>query len=479
MRIGIIGTGYVGLVTGACFAQAGHLVTCVDVDRSKVAMLNKGEVPIYEPGLAEVIAEGRREKTLHFSADPKAAAAAADIIFIAVGTPSKESDGHADLSNLYRAVREVGPVLRRGCLIVIKSTVPVGTCDKIAGVIESLRSDSAFEVASNPEFLRAGCAIHDFKVPDRVVIGAQSESALATLRRLYHDMGIENSRIVATERRSAELIKYAANGFLATKIAFINEIADLCENVDARVADVAMGIGLDRRIGRQFLDAGPGFGGSCFPKDARALARIGEDHGTPMRIIEAVLASNNLRKQSIAAKVRAAGGGDLRGKKVALFGLTFKPGTDDMRDAPAITLAQALVDGGAAVHAYDPVGNERAKALLPKSVRYHPTALGAARGADMAVVVTEWDEFHQLDLALLRRQMAAPVLVDLRNMFSEERLTRNGFRYCGIGNGGASLQGRAMRNPAGERVRVGRRAYRRRGDTEASGAALARIEAAE
>jgi UDPglucose 6-dehydrogenase len=479
MRIGIIGTGYVGLVTGACFAQTGHHVTCVDVDRSKVAMLNKGRVPIYEPGLAELIAEGRRGKTLHFSADVKAAAAAADIIFIAVGTPSKESDGHADLSNLYSAVAEVGPVLRRGCLIVIKSTVPVGTCDQIAGMIESLRSDSAFEVASNPEFLRAGCAIHDFKVPDRVVIGAQSESALAILRGLYREMGVDNSRIVATERRSAELIKYAANGFLATKIAFINEIADLCENVNARVADVAMGIGLDRRIGRQFLDAGPGFGGSCFPKDARALARIGEDHGTPLRIIEAVLTSNNLRRQSIAGKVRAAGGGDLRGKKVALFGLTFKPGTDDMRDAPSITLAQALVDGGATVHAYDPVGNERAKALLPKSVRYHPTALGAARGADMAVVVTEWDEFHQLDLALLRQQMAAPVLVDLRNMFSEERLTRNGFRYRGIGNGSASLQGRAMRKPGGERVRVGRRAYRRRGDTEASGAALARIEAAE
>jgi UDPglucose 6-dehydrogenase len=479
MRIVIIGTGYVGLVTGACFAQSGHLVTCVDVDRSKVAMLNRGKVPIYEPGLAEIVAEGRREKTLYFSADAKAAAADADIVFIAVGTPSKESDGHADLSNLYSAVRQVGPVLRRGCLIVIKSTVPVGTCDQIADMIESLRSDSDFEVASNPEFLRAGRAIGDFKVPDRVVIGAQSESALATLRRLYQEMGIENSRIVATERRSAELIKYAANGFLATKIAFINEIADLCENVDARVADVAMGIGLDRRIGRQFLDAGPGFGGSCFPKDARALARIGEDHGTPMRIIEAVLASNNLRKQSIAGKVRAAGGGDLRGKKVALFGLTFKPGTDDMRDAPSITLAQSLVEGGANVHAYDPVGNERAKALLPKSVRYHPTALGAARGADMAVVVTEWDEFHRLDLALLKQKMATPVLVDLRNMFSEERVTRSGFRYCGVGNGGASLQRELMPKAGGERVRVGRRTYPRAGDAERSGVPLAGIEAAE
>jgi UDPglucose 6-dehydrogenase len=476
MRIAIIGTGYVGLVTGACFAQTGHHVTCVDLDRGKVAMLNRGQLPIYEPGLAETIAEGRRKKTLRFSPDAKVTAAGADIVFIAVGTPSRESDGHADLSNLYSAIKEIGPVLRRGCLIVIKSTVPVGTGDQVRRMIERLRPDLGFEVASNPEFLRAGQAVHDFKVPDRVVIGAPSERALATLRRLYCGMGVDNARIVATERRSAELIKYAANGFLATKIAFINEIADLCENVDARVGDVALGIGMDSRIGRQFLNAGPGFGGSCFPKDARALARTGEDHGTPLRIIEAVLASNESRKQSIAGKVRAAVGGDLRGKKIALFGLTFKAGTDDMRDAPSIALAEALVEGGATVHAYDPVGNERARPLLPESVRYHPTALSAALGADLAVVMTEWDEFRKIDFALLKQQMAAPVLVDLRNMFSEECLARRGFKYCGIGNGNPSLRHQAISIEIGARVRSGRRVYQRAEDIEDS---LAPIVAAE
>jgi UDPglucose 6-dehydrogenase len=438
MRIAMIGTGYVGLVTGACFAEAGHRVTCVDVDRAKVTMLRAGSVPIYEPGLAEIIADGRRRKRLDFSLDAKAAVARADAVFIAVGTPSRESNGHADLSNLTAAIAATAPALRRGCLVVIKSTVPVGTGDQVQHMIERMRPGLDFEVASNPEFLRAGCAIADFKSPDRVVIGAESAWSLAVLSNLYRAMGIDGGRIVATQRRSAELIKYAANGFLATKIAFINEIADLCENVDARVGDVALGIGLDCRIGRQFLDAGPGFGGSCFPKDARALAKTGEDRGTPMRIIETVLASNDRRKHSMAGKVRAATGGDLRGKRIALLGLTFKADTDDMRDAPSIALAQALVEGGATVHAYDPVGIERARPLLPESVRYHRTAFDAAHRADVAVVVTEWDEFRRMDLARLKREMAAPLLVDLRNIFSEEQLRRGGFKYFGIGNGSSS-----------------------------------------
>jgi UDPglucose 6-dehydrogenase len=435
MRIAIIGTGYVGLVTGACFAQAGHRVTCVDVDRPKIKLLNKGKMPIYEPGLSELITMGRQHKALGFSSDAPAVAASTEAVFLAVGTPSSGQDGSADLTNLYEAVREIAPALQDGCLVVIKSTVPVGTGEEVQRLIESLRPELDFDVASNPEFLRAGRAIDDFKMPDRVVIGADSERALDALTGLYCAMGIEPRRVVATQRRAAELIKYAANGLLATKIAFINEIADLCEKVDARVGDVALGIGLDCRIGRQFLDAGPGFGGSCFPKDARALAKAGEEHGTPMRIIEAVLASNEMRKRSIAAKIRAASGGDLQGKIIALLGLTFKAGTDDMREAPSIDLVQALIEDGAIVHAYDPVGIERAKPLLPECVRYHRTAMDAASGAAAAVIVTEWDEFRHLDLARLKRRMAEPLLIDLRNMLSAEHVTGAGFKYCAIGNG--------------------------------------------
>jgi UDPglucose 6-dehydrogenase len=434
MKIAVIGAGYVGLVSGACFAQAGYPVTCVDVDREKVASLTKGRVPIYEPGLAEVIADACRKRTLFFSSDTKAAASSADIIFIAVGTPPREFDGHADLSDLHRVIATIAPVLREGCVIVVKSTVPVGTGDRIEEIIHDLRPDLAFDVASNPEFLRAGCAVGDFKQPDRVVIGVESKRPMAVLAELYAKLGIENTRLLKTQRRSAELIKYAANGFLATKIAFINEIADLCENLDAHVREVALGIGLDTRIGPQFLSAGPGFGGSCFPKDARALARTGEECGARMSIIETVLASNDRRKRAIVSKIRRASGGDLRGKRVALLGLTFKAGTDDMRDAPAIALAETLIEEGARIHAYDPVGMTRAAPLLPPSVRYHASALEAARRADVLVVVTEWDEFRQLDLVRLKREMATPLLVDLRNMFSEEHVTRLGFAYCGIGH---------------------------------------------
>jgi len=435
MRIGIIGTGYVGLVTGACFAQAGHRVTCVDVDRSKIDLLNKGEVPIFEPGLSELITQGRRRRMLGFSSDARAVAAGADAVFLAVGTPSRSMDGAADLTNLFSATSEIAPALRDGSLVIVKSTVPIGTGEQVQRLIQHLRPDLDFDVASNPEFLRAGCAIEDFRMPDRVIIGVDTERALEVLTCLYCEMGIEPARVIATQRRAAELIKYAANGFLATKIAFINEIADLCEAVDARVGDVALGMGLDGRIGGQFLNAGPGFGGSCFPKDARALAMAGKEHGAPMRIIEAVLASNDQRKRSIADKIRQGVGGDLRGKIIALLGLTFKAGTDDMRDAPSIALAQALVEGGATVHAYDPVGIERARVLLPERVRYHRTALDAARGASAAVIVTEWDEFRRIDLGRLKRTMAAPLLIDLRNMLSKEQLGRLGIKYIGIGNG--------------------------------------------
>src|SRR4051812_6711144 len=306
MKIAVIGTGYVGLVSGACFAQAGYQVTCVDVDRAKVASLAKGRVPIYEPGLAEVITEARRKRTLFFSSDTKAAASTADIIFVAVGTPPRELDGQADLSDLHLVIANIAPVIREGCLVVVKSTVPVGTGDRIEQIIRRLRPGLEFDVASNPEFLRAGCAVGDFRKPDRVVIGAESKRAKAVLAGVYVTLGIENTRILATQRRSAELIKYAANGFLATKIAFINEIADLCENLDAHVREVALGIGLDTRIGPQFLSAGPGFGGSCFPKDAKALARTGEECGARMSIIETVLASNDRRKWSIVKKIRMA-----------------------------------------------------------------------------------------------------------------------------------------------------------------------------
>src|SRR3954462_9901400 len=406
MRIAVIGTGYVGLVSGACFAQAGYQVTCVDVDRAKVANLAKGRVPIYEPGLSDVMADARRKRTLGFSSDTKAAVSNADIIFIAVETPPRPSDGHADLSDLHEVAKTMAPVLRDGCLVVVKSTVPVGTGDRIEGLIQKLRPGLEFDVASNPEFLRAGCAVGDFKRPDRVVIGAESKRALDILTTIYMKLGIDSARILATQRRSAELIKYAANGFLATKIAFINEIADLCENLDARVREVALGIGLDSRIGPQFLSAGPGFGGSCFPKDAKALARTGEECGARMSIIETVLASNDRRKRSIFEKIRRASGEDLRGKRVALLGLTFKAGTDDMRDAPSIALAESLIEEGANIHAYDPVGMSRAATLLPASVRYHASALEAAHRADVLVVVTEWDEFRQLDLVSLMREMA-------------------------------------------------------------------------
>ena len=433
MRIAVLGTGYVGLVSAACFAQGGHRVTCVDIDEAKVAMLCGGDMPIYEPELEKLIADGRRRKRLYFVSDSAAAVTGADIVFIAVGTPTRASDGQADLSQVYTAVESLVPFLKAGAVVVTKSTVPVGTGDTIEHLIGNVRPELDFEVASNPEFLRAGRAVQDFLRPDRVVIGAQSDLAATGLMKLYCSVGVEQERILLTDRRSSELIKYAANGFLATKIAYINEIAELCEKVDARIGDVTKGIGLDERIGTRYLQPGPGFGGSCFPKDARALAKMGEDHEAPMRIIETVLASNEARKRSMARKVAASCNGVLRGKTIAILGLTFKADTDDMRDAVSIPLAQALIDGGSILKAYDPVANGRARDVLPLGVQYCSSPDEAVEGADAIVIATEWQEFAEMDFVKLKTMVRAPVVVDLRNFLSEQQVKQSGFSYFGIG----------------------------------------------
>ena len=433
MDIAVIGTGYVGLVSAACFARAGHHVSCVDIEEAKIAKLQRGEIPIYEPGLAQILLNRNVRKRLAFTSDAAAAVSTSEIIFIAVGTPSRPSDGHADLSQVYAAIEGFADAVRPGAVIATKSTVPVGTGDAIEALLGDLRPDLDFAVASNPEFLRAGSAINDFIRPDRVVIGAESDYAAKMLAGLYASVGIERARILSTDIRSAELIKYAANGFLATKIAFINEVSDLCEQANASITDVAKGISLDRRIGTQYLEAGPGFGGSCFPKDARALAKIGEDYEAPMRIIETVLASNDARKRAMARKIARAHDGRLRGKTIALLGLSFKAETDDMRESVSIPLSQALADAGCLVKAYDPVANDRARAVLPSCVSYHGSALEAADNADAAVIVTEWSEFRTLDLRRLRAAMRTPLIVDLRNLLNEREARLSGFRYFRIG----------------------------------------------
>jgi UDPglucose 6-dehydrogenase len=434
MHIAVIGTGYVGLVSAACFAKAGHQVCCVDVNESRISQLENGEVPIYEPGLAEIVSNKSVRRRLTYTANAAAAVSTSEAVFIAVGTPSRAADGHADLSQVFAAIEGFSHALRPGAIVVTKSTVPVGTGDELQYLLQGLRPDLDFEVASNPEFLRAGSAVTDFLRPDRVVIGTSSDRAAAKLTSLYRSVGIERSRILVTDLRSSELIKYAANGFLATKIAFINEMANLCENVNASIGDVARGIGLDRRIGAQYLQPGPGFGGSCFPKDARALAKIGEDYEAPMRIIEAVLASNDARKRSMARKISQACGGRLRGKTVALLGLSFKADTDDMRESVSIPLAQALVDAGGLLKAYDPVANDHARGVLPHSVRYCSSALEAAEGADIMVIVTEWSEFKEIDFKRLKGVMRTPSIVDLRNTLNEKEAQLSGFTYFCIGS---------------------------------------------
>jgi UDPglucose 6-dehydrogenase len=432
MRIVMIGTGYVGLVSGACFADFGHRVTCIDKDADKIASLTRGQIPLYEAGLTEMVGTNLREGRLDFSTDPAASLREAEAVFIAVGTPSRRGDGHADLSYVYAAVREIAPLLARGAVVVTKSTVPIGTGDEVERILRELRPDSEFAVVSNPEFLREGAAIRDFKHPDRIVVGSDDTRARELLAEIYRPLYLNAAPILYTGRRTAELIKYAANAFLATKITFINEIADLCENVGADVQEVARGIGLDNRIGAKFLHAGPGYGGSCFPKDTLALIKTAQDNATPLRIVETVAAVNDQRKRAMARKVAAALGGELRGCTIAVLGLTFKPNTDDMREAPSLALIAALQDQGAKVRAYDPAGMANAKALIPDII-YCDGPYAAAEGADALVIVTEWEQFRALDLGRLKQTMARPVMVDLKNVYRPADIERAGFSYANVG----------------------------------------------
>jgi UDPglucose 6-dehydrogenase len=432
MRVAMIGTGYVGLVSGACFADFGHEVTCVDKDKAKIAALARGEMPIYEPGLNDLVAINTRAGRLKFTSELAPAVAAADAVFIAVGTPSRRGDGHADLSFVHAAAREIAQALDGFTVVITKSTVPVGTGDEVERIIREERPDADCGVVSNPEFLREGAAIRDFKHPDRIVVGSTEERARAVMTELYRPLYLNRSPILFTDRRTAELIKYAANAFLATKITFINEIADLAEKVGADVQEIARGIGLDNRIGAKFLHAGPGFGGSCFPKDTVALLKTGQDHDTPLRVVEAVVAVNDTRKRAMARKVAHALGGEVRGRTIAVAGLTFKPNTDDMRESPSIPLITALQDMGAKVRAYDPAGMEQAKSMVGNVV-FCRDAYDCAKGASALVIVTEWEQFRALDFARLKSVMERPVLVDLRNIYRPEEVARAGFVYESVG----------------------------------------------
>jgi len=436
MRIVMIGSGYVGLVSGACFADFGHDVVCVDKDPGKIDKLNAGQIPIFEPGLDQLVASNVAAGRLSFTTDLQGPVADADVVFIGVGTPSRRGDGHADLSYVYAAAREIGTALRKFTVVVTKSTVPVGTGDEVERIIAEANPDADFAVASNPEFLREGAAIEDFKRPDRVVVGIEDERARAPMEEVYRALYLNRSPIQFTRRRTSELIKYAANAFLAMKITFINEIADLCEKVGADVQEVSRGIGLDNRIGSKFLHAGPGYGGSCFPKDTLALVKTAQDYESPVRLIETTVAINDTRKRAMARKVIAAAGGSVQGKTVALLGLTFKPNTDDMRDAPSLAIIQALQDAGATIRAYDPEGMDAARSLLP-DITYTRSAYEAASGAAVTVIVTEWNAFRALDLAKLKDAVAEPVLVDLRNVYRPEDAAKAGFTYTSIGRGNA------------------------------------------
>ncbi|KQY80553.1 UDP-glucose/GDP-mannose dehydrogenase family protein [Brevundimonas sp. Root1423] len=432
MRVAMIGTGYVGLVSGACFADFGHEVVCVDKDPSKIERLDRGEIPIFEPGLDDLVAANVRSGRLSFALDGAEAIRGADAVFIAVGTPSRRGDGHADLSYVHAAAEEIAGLIEGFTVVVTKSTVPVGTGDEIERIIRARRPDAEFAVVSNPEFLREGAAIEDFKRPDRVVVGTEDERAQAVMRELYRPLNLNETPILFTGRRTSELIKYAANAFLAMKITFINEMADLCEAVGADVQQVARGIGLDKRIGSKFLHAGPGYGGSCFPKDTLALVRTATDAGAPVRLIETTVQINDARKKAMAGKVAAALGGELQGRTVALLGLTFKPNTDDMRDAPSLDVAPALIAMGATVQAFDPEGMEEAAKLLD-GVVFRDGPYEAVEGADVVVILTEWDQFRALDLDRIKLLMRQPVMVDLRNIYRPDDLRARGFRYASIG----------------------------------------------
>jgi UDPglucose 6-dehydrogenase len=432
MRVAMIGAGYVGLVSGACFADFGHDVCCVDNDPRKIDALNRGEIPIFEPGLSDLVAKNVRENRLSFTTSLTDAVAEAEAVFIAVGTPSRRGDGHADLTFVQQAARDIAAALNGYTVIVTKSTVPVGTGDEVERIIWEVRPEAEFAVVSNPEFLREGAAITDFKRPDRILIGTEDERAANVMRELYRPLYLNQSPLLVTSRRTAELTKYAANAFLAMKITFINEIADLCEQVGGNVQDVARGIGLDNRIGGKFLHAGPGYGGSCFPKDTLALIKTAQDHDAPMRIIETVAAVNDQRKRAMGRKVIAACGGSVRGKTIAVLGLTFKPNTDDMRDAPSLDVITTLQDAGAKVRAYDPEGMAAAKALMPE-VEYASDPYDCAEGADALAIVTEWDIFRALDLRRLHDLLAQPIVVDLRNIYRPEDMRQRGFTYVSVG----------------------------------------------
>jgi UDPglucose 6-dehydrogenase len=432
MKIVMIGSGYVGLVSGACFADFGHDVTCVDKDATKIDALLAGRMPIFEPGLDHLVATNVTAGRLNFTTDVAAAVSGADAVFIAVGTPSRRGDGHADLSYVYAAAEEVAQALTGFTVIVNKSTVPVGTGDEVERIIRATNAKADFAVVSNPEFLREGAAIDDFKRPDRIVIGGDDPRAMEVMRQVYRPLYLNKSPIAEMSRRGAELTKYAANAFLAVKITFINEIADLCEKVGADVQDIARGIGLDNRIGAKFLHAGPGYGGSCFPKDTLALLKTSQDYDAPQRIVETVVAVNDQRKRAMGRKVIAACSGDVRGKTIAVLGLTFKPNTDDMRDSPAIAVIQTLQDAGAQIRAYDPEGMEQAKLVL-SNVTYCTGAYAAMEGADALVIVTEWDVFRALDLPRVRSLLRQPVLVDLRNIYPRDAVEEAGFTYRAVG----------------------------------------------
>ncbi len=432
MRVTMIGAGYVGLVSGACFSEFGVHVTCVDTDEDKIERLKDGKIPIFEPGLDQLVASNMEAGRLSFTTALADAVAGADAVFIAVGTPSRRGDGHADLSYVYAAAAEIARALDGYTVIVTKSTVPVGTGDEVAAIIGKTRPDAEFDVVSNPEFLREGSAIGDFMRPDRVVIGTTSERARGVMQALYRPLYLIETPILFTERRTAELIKYAANSFLAVKITFINEIADLCEKVGADVQDVARGIGLDGRIGPKFLHAGPGYGGSCFPKDTLALVRTAEQYGAPVRIVDTVVGINDARKKAMAGRVIEACGGSVKGKSVAVLGLTYKPNTDDMRDAPSLDIVPALQAAGAAVRAFDPEGMDEAKKLLD-GVEWCDDAYRTMDGADAVVIITEWNQFRLLDLKRAKSLMKQPVMVDLRNIYKAEDMALAGFRYYSIG----------------------------------------------
>ena len=432
MRITMIGSGYVGLVSGVCFADFGHDVICVDKDLSKIEALREGRIPIYEPGLDQLVAENTSTGRLSFSTDVGESVRGADVVFIAVGTPSRRGDGHADLSYVYAAAREIATYVEGFTVIVTKSTVPVGTGDEVERIVRETNPSADVAVVSNPEFLREGAAIEDFKRPDRIVVGLNDDRARETMTEVYRPLYLNQAPLVFTSRRTSELIKYAANAFLAMKITFINEIADLCERVDANVQDVSRGIGLDGRIGSKFLHAGPGYGGSCFPKDTLALAKTAQDYDAPVRLIETTISINDNRKRAMGRKVISAVGGDIRGKKIAILGLTFKPNTDDMRDSPAIAIIQTLQDSGAQVVGYDPEGMENARKIID-NIEYASGPYEAAAGADALVIVTEWNQFRALDFNRLKQSMRSPILVDLRNIYRSDEIRKHGFTYAGIG----------------------------------------------